>query len=182
MIFTRFDYSTGDAAGQNMVSRATFIACEWINQQRPEMLHYMLSGNFDTEKKTSSVNLLKTRGKRVTAEITIPRDILMKHLRVAPEQIAYGQQISTLSAILTNSSNNANHPANALAALYSGDRARCREHRRIESMHHLSASHQQGRLLFFHHAARRHHGHLRRRHVFADSARVPENARLRRSG
>jgi len=42
----------------------------------------------------------------------------MKHLRVAPEQIAYGQQISTLSAILTNSSNNANHPANALAALY----------------------------------------------------------------
>jgi hydroxymethylglutaryl-CoA reductase (NADPH) len=118
MIFTRFDYSTGDAAGQNMVSRATFIACEWINQQRPEMLHYMLSGNFDTEKKTSSVNLLKTRGRRVTAEITIPRDILMKHLRVAPEQIAYGQQISTLSAILTNSSNNANHPANALAALY----------------------------------------------------------------
>ena len=67
------------------------------------MLHYMLSGNFDTEKKTSSVNLLKTRGKRVTAEITVPREILMKHLRVAPEQIAYGQQISTLSAILTNS-------------------------------------------------------------------------------
>jgi hydroxymethylglutaryl-CoA reductase (NADPH) len=118
MVFTRFDYSTGDAAGQNMVSRATFIACEWINEQRPEMLHYMLSGNFDTEKKTSSVNLLKTRGKRVTAEITVPRDILMKHLRVAPEQIAYGQQISTLSALLTNSSNNANHPANALAALY----------------------------------------------------------------
>ncbi|GIR82848.1 MAG: hypothetical protein CM15mP84_05960 [Cellvibrionales bacterium] len=66
-----------------MVSRATFIACEWIHEQRPEMLHYMLSGNFDTEKKTSSVNLLKTRGKRVTAEITVPRDILMKHLRVA---------------------------------------------------------------------------------------------------
>ena len=118
MVFTRFDYSTGDAAGQNMVSRATFIACEWINEQRPEMLHYMLSGNFDTEKKTSSVNLLKTRGKRVTAEITVPREILIKHLRVAPEQSAYGPHIFTLSAILTNSSNNANHPANALAALY----------------------------------------------------------------
>ena len=25
----RFDYSTGDAAGQNMTSRATFFACEW---------------------------------------------------------------------------------------------------------------------------------------------------------
>ena len=51
------------------------------------MLHYMLSGNFDTEKKTSSVNLLKTRGKRVTAEITVPREILMKHLRVAPSKL-----------------------------------------------------------------------------------------------
>ena len=118
MVFTRFNYSTGDAAGQNMVSRATFIACEWITKQRPEMLHYLLSGNFDTEKKTSSVNLLKGRGKRVTAEITIPRETLMKHLRITPEQIAYGHQISTLSALLTNSSNNANHPANGLAALY----------------------------------------------------------------
>ena len=86
MVFTRFDYSTGDAAGQNMVSRATFIACEWINEQRPEMLHYMLSGNFDTEKKTSSVNLLKTRGKRVTAEITVPREILMKHFASRPNR------------------------------------------------------------------------------------------------
>ncbi|GIR14837.1 MAG: hypothetical protein CM15mP25_5920 [Gammaproteobacteria bacterium] len=59
MVFTRFDYSTAMPPARNMVSRATFIACEWINEQRPEMLHYMLSGNFDTEKKTSSVNLLK---------------------------------------------------------------------------------------------------------------------------
>jgi len=118
MIFTRFDYATGDAAGQNMTSRATFAACEWINRQRPEMLHYMLSGNFDTEKKTSSVNLLKGRGRRVTAEITIPREVMLTHLRIAPEQLAYGQQVSTLAAFMTNSSNNANHPANGLAALY----------------------------------------------------------------
>ncbi|MEN0015436.1 MAG: hypothetical protein AAGC46_18860, partial [Solirubrobacteraceae bacterium] len=28
--FTRFDYTTGDAAGQNMVGKATWAACEWI--------------------------------------------------------------------------------------------------------------------------------------------------------
>jgi hydroxymethylglutaryl-CoA reductase (NADPH) len=118
MVFTRFDYSTGDAAGQNMTSRATFVACEWIKQQCPSIAHYLLSGNFDTEKKTSSVNLLKGRGRRVTAEITIPRDVMIDNLRITPQQMHYGQGISTTSALLTNSSNNAAHPANGLAALY----------------------------------------------------------------
>jgi len=118
MIFTRFDYSTGDAAGQNMTSKATFVACEWINKEYEGISHYLLSGNFDTEKKTSSVNLLKGRGKRVTAEITIPRDVMIKNLRISPQQMHYGQGITNLSAFLTNSSNNAAHPANGLAALY----------------------------------------------------------------
>jgi hydroxymethylglutaryl-CoA reductase (NADPH) len=118
MVFTRFDYSTGDAAGQNMTSRATFVACEWIRKQCPTISHYLLSGNFDTEKKTSSVNMLKGRGRRVTAEITIPRDVLIENLRITPQQMHYGQGISYTSAFLTGSSNNAAHPANGLAALY----------------------------------------------------------------
>jgi hydroxymethylglutaryl-CoA reductase (NADPH) len=118
MVFSRFNYSTGDAAGQNMTSKATFVACEWINKEFKSLSHYLLSGNFDTEKKTSSVNLLKGRGRRVTAEITIPRDVMINNLRISPEQMHYGQGISTLSAFLSNSSNNAAHPANGLAALY----------------------------------------------------------------
>ncbi len=117
MVFTRFDYSTGDAAGQNMTSKATFAACEWIKQQVPTISHYLLSGNFDTEKKTSSVNMLKTRGRRVCAEITIPRDVMIENLRITPNQMHYGQGISTLSAFFSGSSNNAAHPANGLAAL-----------------------------------------------------------------
>jgi hydroxymethylglutaryl-CoA reductase (NADPH) len=118
MVFTRFDYTTGDAAGQNMTSRATFAACEWIRQQVPHMRHYLLSGNFDTEKRTSSVNSLKGRGRRVTAEITVPRDVLQRNLRVTPEAMHYGQGITTIASFLTHSSNNAAHPANGLAALY----------------------------------------------------------------
>jgi hydroxymethylglutaryl-CoA reductase (NADPH) len=118
MIFTRFDYSTGDAAGQNMTSKATFVACEWIRKEVDTITHYLLSGNFDTEKKTSAVNMLKGRGRRVTAELTIPRDVMIEHLRISPPQMHYGQGISTMSAFLSNSSNNAAHPANGLAALY----------------------------------------------------------------
>lgn len=118
MVFTRFDYTTGDAAGQNMTSKATFAACEWIRQQVPHMRHYLLSGNFDTEKRTSSVNSLKGRGRRVTAEITVPREVLQRNLRVSPEAMHYGQGITTIASFLTHSSNNAAHPANGLAALY----------------------------------------------------------------
>lgn len=117
-VYTRFDYSTGDAAGQNMTSRATFVACEWIRENYPKLRNYLLSGNFDTEKRTSSVNLLKNRGRRVTAELTIPRDVLERNLRIKPEAFHYGQGVTMLASFLTNSSNNAAHPANGLAALY----------------------------------------------------------------
>ena len=124
---TRFNYTTGDAAGQNMTGRATFIACEWIREQYPSMRHYMLSSNFDTEKKTSHVNSLGGRGRRVTAEITIPRDVLQNVLRITPEQMAYGQQISLMSSYISGSSSNAAHPVNGLAAMFiaTGQDAAC---------------------------------------------------------
>ncbi len=118
MVHTRFDYSTGDAAGQNMTGKATFVACEWIRQQIPYMRHYLLSGSFDTEKRTSYVNSLHGRGRRVTAEITLPREVLGDILRITPEQMHYGYTLTTLNSFIAGSSNNAAHPANGLAALF----------------------------------------------------------------
>lgn len=118
MVYTRFDYSTGDAAGQNMTGKATYVACEWIKAQFPNMRGYGLSGGMDTEKKTSFVNSLKGRGRRVTAELTIPREVLKNVLRTTPEQMHVAYSVSTLSAFLTGASNNAAHPANGLAALF----------------------------------------------------------------
>ncbi len=59
MVFARFDYSTGDAAGQNMTGMATYTACEWIRANYPGLRTYGLSGGWDTEKKTSYVNSKK---------------------------------------------------------------------------------------------------------------------------
>jgi len=75
-VYTRFDYTTGDAAGQNMTGKATFMACEWIRTVHPIVRRYMIDGNFSTDKKHSAVNVLRTRGKRVTAEIRIPEKIM----------------------------------------------------------------------------------------------------------
>ena len=96
IVYTRFDYSTGDAAGQNMTGKATYVACEWIKAQYPDMRTYMLSGGMDSEKKTSFVNSLKGRGRRVTAELTIPRKVLAETLRVTPEQMNFGYGIANM--------------------------------------------------------------------------------------
>jgi hydroxymethylglutaryl-CoA reductase (NADPH) len=49
----RFNYTTGDAAGQNMTGKATRAACEWIKKNYPKKARYILSGNMDTDKKHS---------------------------------------------------------------------------------------------------------------------------------
>ena len=118
MVWTRFNYTTGDAAGQNMTSKATFFACEWITKQYPNMSHYMLAANFDTEKKASFINSLKGRGRRVTAELTIPAEVMQTRLRITPRQMSNGQAVSSMGSFLSGSSNNAAHPANGLAALF----------------------------------------------------------------
>ena len=117
--YLRFNYETGDAAGQNMVGRATFAACGWIMDQYPEPIqHFYLESNFATDKKASQVNVMKTRGKRVTAEATIDRDVLIQHMRVEPESLHYHWNVSTVGAFLSGANNNGAHSPNAITAMF----------------------------------------------------------------
>jgi hydroxymethylglutaryl-CoA reductase (NADPH) len=116
--YLRFDYSTGDAAGQNMVGRATLAACEWIRAHHPAHPRFVLSGAIDTDKKHSQINVLRTRGKRVVAEATLPAALLQQHLGVTPEQLFRARQISQTGGFMVGSANNGAHAANALAALF----------------------------------------------------------------
>ena len=116
--YLRFNFSTGDAAGQNMVGRATFAACSWILDRCVGVEHFYLESNLATDKKASQVNVMRTRGKRVTAEVVIKRDLLLQQMRVTPEALAYGNQISNVGAILSGANNNGLHSANAITALF----------------------------------------------------------------
>ncbi len=116
--YLRFNYSTGDAAGQNMVGRATFAACSWILDNYPGILHFFLESNLATDKKASQVNLMRTRGKRVTAEAVIKRDEVIQQMRVEPESLAYHAGIGNVGAILSGANNNGAHSANAVAAMF----------------------------------------------------------------
>lgn len=116
--YLRFNYSTGDAAGQNMVGKATSAACEWIRQNYPGKLKYFLSGNIDTDKKHSHMNILLTRGKRVVAEAVIRREVLQRVMHIDTGQLFWARQVQMAGAMLAGSSNNGAHSANGLAALF----------------------------------------------------------------
>ncbi len=116
--YLRFNFTTGDAAGQNMVGRATFAACSWILEQNATVRRFYLESNLATDKKASQVNLMRTRGKRVTAECVVKRDVALEILRVDPESLTYHWGVANVGAILSGANNNGCHSPNAIAAMF----------------------------------------------------------------
>ncbi|MBA2240487.1 MAG: hydroxymethylglutaryl-CoA reductase [Solirubrobacterales bacterium] len=118
MLYTRFNYSTGDAAGQNLTGKATLAACEWILANNSTIESFFLESNFATDKKASQVNTLRTRGKRVVAEALIPDDVLRSVMRVDTESLYRARQVSHLGGFMAGVNNNGSHSANGITALF----------------------------------------------------------------
>ncbi|MGK0373622.1 MAG: hydroxymethylglutaryl-CoA reductase (NADPH) [Arenicella sp.] len=118
MRFVRFNYTTGDAAGQNMCGKATFAACNWIADNYPKLNRYTLSGAIDTDKKHSQLNTLHSRGARVVAEAVLPREVALKLLRVDTKALFDARQVNNVGGMLAGTSNNGAHSANGLAAIF----------------------------------------------------------------
>lgn len=119
MRWLRFNMTTGDAAGQNMVSKATHAACQWILAQQPaDLEHFTLAANFDTDKKHSAVNNLHSRGKRVVAEITIPAALFQPIMHCDAKDLMYQRGLSNLGGFISGSVSNGAHFANGIAAIF----------------------------------------------------------------
>jgi len=118
MMYTRFCYTTGDAAGQNMTGKATLFACEWIRANHPLKPRYILSGNIDTDKKHSMMNMIQTRGKRVIAEFVLKRDVAKELLRIETEWLYRYRQIASVGTMQAGSAYSGAHSANGIAAMF----------------------------------------------------------------
>jgi hydroxymethylglutaryl-CoA reductase (NADPH) len=116
--YLRVNYTTGDAAGQNMTGKATLAACEWIRENHPDHPRYVLSGAIDTDKKHSQINMLMTRGKRVVAEVTIPNEVLKRITGVDTRQLFEYRQIGMAGAFMSGAAYNGAHAANGLTAMF----------------------------------------------------------------
>jgi hydroxymethylglutaryl-CoA reductase (NADPH) len=119
-VFLRFNFRTGDAAGMNMVGKATFAACNWIlqNFDGATIERFYLEGNFATDKKSSMINIMRTRGKRVTAEAVVKRDVLLEVMDAETESLYQHYKVATIGSFMAGVNNNGCHSANAITAMF----------------------------------------------------------------
>ena len=118
ILFTRFDFTTGDAAGQNLTGKATAAACAWITSNYEGITNFYLESNFATDKKSSQVNILRTRGKRVVAEATLPAALIEEHMHTTGERLFRARQVSNLGGFMSGVNNNGAHSANGITAMF----------------------------------------------------------------
>ncbi|HLB43168.1 MAG TPA: hydroxymethylglutaryl-CoA reductase [Gammaproteobacteria bacterium] len=120
LLYIRFEFLTGDAAGHNMVTLASDRILDWI-LQHDKRLHYVsISGNYCSDKKVSAVNGILGRGKNVVAEVTISRVFCKRFLKTTPEKIIeLNIKKNLLGSIIAGGIRTANaHFANMLLGFY----------------------------------------------------------------
>jgi hydroxymethylglutaryl-CoA reductase (NADPH) len=120
LLYIRFELSTGDAAGHNMVTGAADKMMEWILTQFSDLRYVSISGNFCTDKKAGVVNGILGRGRYVIAELIVPRDVCERILRTTPEKIVnLNLKKNWIGTVLAGAPRSANaHFANMLLAFY----------------------------------------------------------------
>lgn len=120
-VYVRFGFFTGDAAGQNMVNMAAYQICKDIRETYPDwqaVESFNLSSKFCTDKKYSRVNVLKSRGKKVTAEVAVPESVLGELLRTTSATVMEHYLNGNLSTMYAGCVSNGFHAANGIAALF----------------------------------------------------------------
>ena len=118
-VYLSLDYSTGDAAGQNMVTIATQSICDYIKERSPVAAQYaFVEGNFSGDKKATSHSFLTVRGKKATAEVVLPSALVERILRTTPKQLTNYWRISGIGGVLSGTLGINGHYANGLAAIF----------------------------------------------------------------
>jgi hydroxymethylglutaryl-CoA reductase (NADPH) len=114
-----FEYQTGEAAGQNMATICTDAICKYIIQNTPiQPQHWFIESNYAGDKKATVLSFTSVRGKKVTAEATITRQVVKEILGTTPEKIALYWLSSSVSAVQSGGIGIQGHFANGLTALF----------------------------------------------------------------
>ncbi|WP_280464988.1 hydroxymethylglutaryl-CoA reductase [Nocardia brasiliensis] len=120
LLFLRFEFTTGDAAGHNMTTLAADALIQHILTTFPGLRYESISGNYCSDKKATAVNGILGRGKNVVTELLIPRNIVERHLHTTVARIVrLNIRKNLIGTILAGGIRSANaHYANMLLAFY----------------------------------------------------------------
>ena len=118
-VYLILEFVTGDASGQNMVTIAAQAICEHIVANSPVVPKYhFVEANLSGDKKATAHSFVTVRGKKVTAEVTLPAALVMSRLHTTPQQMERYWKMSAIGAIQSGSIGIQAHYANALASFY----------------------------------------------------------------
>jgi hydroxymethylglutaryl-CoA reductase (NADPH) len=120
LLFVRFELTTGDASGHNMVTHASERLMDHVLTRVPGLRYGSISGNFCSDKKPTAVNGILGRGKNVVTEIVIPRRVVERFLHTTPEAVVQlNIRKNLIGTMLAGGLRAANaHYANMLLAFY----------------------------------------------------------------
>jgi hydroxymethylglutaryl-CoA reductase (NADPH) len=118
-VYTKFEYTTGNAAGQNMVTIATQAVYDYIVTHSPVTPRYsFIETNMSGDKKANAHSFMGVRGKKVAVELSIPGEALQKYLHTTPQKMFEHWQMCAMGSMLIGSLGLQGHYANGLAAFY----------------------------------------------------------------
>jgi hydroxymethylglutaryl-CoA reductase (NADPH) len=118
-VYLLCEFTTGDASGQNMVTIAAQAICNLLEVSCPiKPVYGFVESNFSGDKKSSTQSFQTVRGKKVTAEVRIPRSLIKRLLHTTPEKMVEYWRISAMGGVLSGTVGVQGHYANGLAALF----------------------------------------------------------------
>ncbi|GAB2568315.1 hydroxymethylglutaryl-CoA reductase [Leucobacter ruminantium] len=120
LLFVRFAFTTGDASGHNMATKAAEALMERILSWGLGLDYGSISGNYCSDKKATAVNGILGRGRSVVAEMLIPHEVVGRRLRTTAQQMAdIVVRKNLVGSTIAGALRSANaHYANMLLAFY----------------------------------------------------------------
>jgi hydroxymethylglutaryl-CoA reductase (NADPH) len=102
-----------------MVTIATQAICEYIKEHSPvQPRYFFIEANLSGDKKASAQSFMSVRGKKVTAEAILPRNLVEGVLHTSPERVVESWTMSAIGGVLSGTIGVQGHYANGLAAMY----------------------------------------------------------------
>lgn len=113
------EFSTGDAAGQNMVTICTDRICRYIIANCPEEIReWYIEANASGDKKANRLAFQRVRGKKVSVEVVVPREVVAAVLKTTPEAMERYARAALYGSLQSGTLGVQAHFANGLAALF----------------------------------------------------------------
>ena len=118
-VHVQLEFLTGDAAGQNMVTIATEAVCAHLVERSPVRPRYwFVEANMSGDKKATTHSFMSVRGKKVSAEVNVPAEVIERRLHTSAKAMADYARMSVMGGVMSGSIGVQGHYANGLAALF----------------------------------------------------------------